>query len=184
VRDALEPGETSGVRAPNALAPRPQALLITGSNMSGKSTLLRSVGTNAVLALAGAPVCASELSMTTLDVRTSMRITDSLEQGVSHFYAELSRLKEITVAADAGSPVMFLLDEILHGTNSRERQIGAKAVVKHLLTKGAIGAVSSHDLGLAALEEETTGTVRRTPTSRSTSRTARWRSTTASSRAS
>lgn len=160
VRAASELDETSGVRLPAALAPCPQALLITGSNMSGKSTLLRSVGTNAVLALAGAPVCASELSMTTLDVRTSMRITDSLEQGVSHFYAELSRLKEITVAADAGSPVMFLLDEILHGTNSRERQIGAKAVVKHLLAKGAIGAVSSHDLGLAALEEETTGTVR------------------------
>ncbi len=137
----------------------PQALLITGSNMSGKSTLLRAVGTNAVLALAGAPVCASRLSMTVLDVRTSMRITDSLEQGVSHFYAELQRLKEITTAADAGSPVMFLLDEVLHGTNSRERQIGAKAVVKHLLEKGAIGAVSSHDLGLADLEGETGGVV-------------------------
>ena len=159
VRAASEVGETSGVRAPAELGPRPQALLITGSNMSGKSTMLRSIGTNAVLALAGAPVCASELSMTTLDVRTSMRITDSLEQGVSHFYAELSRLKEITAAADAGSPVLFLLDEILHGTNSRERQIGAKAVVKHLLVKGAIGAVSSHDLGLAALEEETAGVV-------------------------
>jgi hypothetical protein len=138
----------------------PRALLITGSNMSGKSTCLRACGTNAVLALAGAPVCASRLSMTVLDVRTSMRITDSLEQGVSHFYAELQRLKEVTTAADAGSPVLFLLDEVLHGTNSRERQIGAKAVVKHLLAAGAIGAVSSHDLGLASLEEETGGTVR------------------------
>ncbi len=138
----------------------PQALLITGSNMSGKSTMLRAIGTNAVLALAGAPVCAARLAMTTLDVRTSMRITDSLEQGVSHFYAELSRLKEITTASDAGSPVLFLLDEILHGTNSRERQIGAKAVVKHLLGMGAIGAVSSHDLGLATLEEETAGDVK------------------------
>lgn len=138
----------------------PQALLITGSNMSGKSTLLRAVGTNAVLALAGAPVCASRLSMSVLDVRTSMRITDSLEQGVSHFYAELQRLKEVTVAADAGRPVLFLLDEVLHGTNSRERQIGAKAVVKHLLSAGVIGAVSSHDLGLASLEEETAGVVR------------------------
>ncbi len=138
----------------------PQALLVTGSNMSGKSTMLRAIGTNAVLALAGAPVCATRLAMTTLDVRTSMRITDSLEQGVSHFYAELSRLKEITTASDAGSPVLFLLDEILHGTNSRERQIGAKAVVKHLLAAGAIGAVSSHDLGLATLEEETAGTVK------------------------
>jgi hypothetical protein len=138
----------------------PQALLITGSNMSGKSTLLRAIGVNGVLALAGAPVCAKELSMSVLDVRTSMRITDSLEQGVSHFYAELARLKEITAASDAGSKVLFLLDEILHGTNSRERQIGAKAVVKHLLAAGAIGAVSSHDLGLATLEEETGGTVK------------------------
>lgn len=137
----------------------PRALLITGSNMSGKSTMLRSVGINAVLALAGAPVCAARLSMTVLDVRTSMRITDSLEQGVSHFYAELTRLKEVTTAAGAGSPVLFLLDEVLHGTNSRERQIGAKAVVKHLLAKGAIGAVSSHDLGLSDLEAETGGEV-------------------------
>ena len=137
----------------------PQALLITGSNMSGKSTLLRAVGTNAVLALSGAPVCATRLSMSVLDVRTSMRITDSLEQGVSHFYAELQRLKEITGAAEAGRPVLFLLDEVLHGTNSRERQIGAKAVVKHLLAKGAIGAVSSHDLGLSDLEGETGGVV-------------------------
>ena len=143
-----------------AVAGEPLALFITGSNMSGKSTLLRAVGTNAVLALAGAPVCATSLSMTVLDVRTSMRITDSLEHGVSHFYAELSRLKEVTAAADAKSPVLFLLDEILHGTNSRERQIGAKAVVKHLIRAGAIGAVSSHDLGLASLEEETHGEVR------------------------
>ena len=160
VRTADDLDETSGVRAPRDLDAAPQALLVTGSNMSGKSTMLRAVGTNAVLALAGAPVCAADLAMSVLDVRTSMRITDSLEQGVSHFYAELSRLKEITVAADAGGPVLFLLDEILHGTNSRERQIGAKAVVKHLLARGAIGAVSSHDLGLATLEDETGGTVK------------------------
>ncbi|MBK8255307.1 MAG: DNA mismatch repair protein MutS [Polyangiaceae bacterium] len=138
----------------------PQALLITGSNMSGKSTLLRSMGINSVLALAGAPVCATRLTMSLLDVRTSMRITDSLEQGVSHFYAELTRLKEITHAADAGQNVLFLLDEVLHGTNSRERQIGAKAVIKHLLKQGTIGAVSSHDLGLGSLEEETSGKVK------------------------
>ena len=154
--DPAEPAKQGKFNEANA----PQALLITGSNMSGKSTMLRSIGTNAVLALAGAPVCATRLAMTTLDVRTSMRITDSLEQGVSHFYAELSRLKEITAASDAGSPVLFLLDEVLHGTNSRERQIGAKAVVKHLLAAGAIGAVSSHDLGLATLEEETRGDVK------------------------
>ncbi|MEZ4299407.1 MAG: DNA mismatch repair protein MutS [Polyangiaceae bacterium] len=143
-----------------AAAKAPLALLITGSNMSGKSTLLRSIGVNAVLALSGAPVCAKRLVTTVADVRTSMRITDSLEQGVSHFYAELQRLKEITAAADAGGPVLFLLDEVLHGTNSRERQLGAKSVVKHLLEKGAVGGVSSHDLGLASLEEETAGKVR------------------------
>jgi DNA mismatch repair ATPase MutS len=89
-----------------------------------------------------------------------MRVSDSLEHGVSHFYAELTRLKRVVDSADRGEPVLFLLDEILHGTNSRERILGARAVVKHLLAKGAIGAVSSHDLGLADLEEETGGRVR------------------------
>lgn len=128
--------------------------------MSGKSTLLRAMGVNAVLALAGAPVCARRLSMAECQVRSSMRIKDSLEEGVSHFYAELARLKGIVDAANGGERVFFLLDEVLHGTNSRERNLGAKAVVTHLLEKGAIGAVSSHDLGLAHLETETGGRVR------------------------
>lgn len=136
------------------------ALMITGSNMSGKSTLLRAVGINAVLALAGAPVCARRLLMKECVVRTSMRIKDSLEQGVSHFYAELERLKGIADVANGGGKVLFLLDEVLHGTNSRERRIGAKAVVRHLLAKGSIGAVSSHDLGLADLEADSGGRVR------------------------
>lgn len=135
------------------------ALLITGSNMSGKSTLLRSMGVSSVLALAGAPVCAKRLSMASCSVRTSMRIKDSLEEGVSHFYAELARLKSVVDAVNAGEKVLFLLDEVLHGTNSRERQIGAKAIVKHLLAHGAVGAVSSHDLGLADLEAESGGKV-------------------------
>jgi hypothetical protein len=135
------------------------ALMITGSNMSGKSTLLRAIGVNAVLALAGAPVCARRLSLATMSVRTSMRLEDSLEHGVSHFYAELERLKMVVDAVDARERVLFLLDEVLHGTNSRERQIGAKAVIKHLIERGAIGAVSSHDLGLATLEDETGGKV-------------------------
>jgi hypothetical protein len=135
------------------------ALLITGSNMSGKSTLLRSMGVSAVLALAGAPVCAKRLSMASCSVRTSMRIKDSLEEGVSHFYAELARLKSVVDAVNAGEKVFFLLDEVLHGTNSRERQIGAKAIVKHLLARNAVGAVSSHDLGLADLEAESGGKV-------------------------
>lgn len=137
----------------------PSALLVTGSNMSGKSTLLRAIGVNAVLAQAGAPVCAARLSMRPAAVRTSMRISDSLEQGVSHFYAELLRLKRVVDSANQGERVLFLLDEILHGTNSRERILGARAVVKHLIDHGAIGAVSSHDLGLSPLEEETGGRV-------------------------
>ena len=141
------------------LARAGQALMVSGSNMSGKSTLLRAVGVNAVLALAGAPVCARKLTMAVCDVRSSMRIKDSLEEGVSHFYAELSRLKSVVDAANAGDRVLFLLDEILHGTNSRERNIGAKAVILHLIDKGAVGAVSSHDLGLADLEGESGGRV-------------------------
>ncbi len=101
------------------------ALLVTGSNMSGKSTLMRAIGINAVLAQAGAPVCARELTMGAVSVRTSMRISDSLEQGVSHFYAELHKLKAVLDARGGEVPVLFLLDEVLHGTNSRERQIGA-----------------------------------------------------------
>jgi hypothetical protein len=135
------------------------ALMITGSNMSGKSTLLRAVGVNAVLALAGAPVCAAKLDAAVCVVRTSMRIRDSLEEGVSHFYAELSRLKSVVDAADGGERVLFLLDEVLHGTNSRERNLGARAVILHLVEKGAIGAVSSHDLGLADLEPASDGRV-------------------------
>jgi DNA mismatch repair ATPase MutS len=92
-------------------------------------------------------------------VRTSMRVKDSLEEGVSHFYAELTRLKAVVDAVNEGDPTLFLLDEVLHGTNSRERQIGAKAVVRHLLDRGAVGAVSSHDLGLADLSRESNGRV-------------------------
>lgn len=128
-----------------------KALLVTGSNMSGKSTLLRAVGVNAVLAMAGAPVCAGRLTMSPVAVRTSMRIRDSLEQGVSHFYAELRKLKGVVDALAGSAPVLFLLDEILHGTNSRERQIGARWVLSELLRNGAMGAVSTHDSGLCEL---------------------------------
>jgi hypothetical protein len=142
-------------RVPNdvALDGAGTALLVTGSNMSGKSTLLRSMGMAAVMALAGAPVCARRLDVSVLTVRTSIRVSDSLKSGVSHFYAELLALKRVVVDSRK-LPVFFLLDEILHGTNSRERQIGAKSVIKDLLAHGAMGAVSTHDLGLAELSEE------------------------------
>jgi DNA mismatch repair ATPase MutS len=128
-------------------------LLVTGSNMSGKSTLLRAIGLNAVLAQAGAPVCASRLTMPTVELRTSIRLADSLERGVSLFMAELHRLKEIVDAArsrDRARPLLYLLDEILHGTNTAERLIAARAVLEHLVRAGAIGAVTTHDLTLAA----------------------------------
>jgi energy-coupling factor transporter ATP-binding protein EcfA2 len=126
------------------------ALLITGSNMSGKSTLLRAMGLAQVMALAGAPVCASTFRGSALTVRSSLRISDSLEQGVSHFYAELAKLKAAVETART-TPVLFLLDEILHGTNSVERQIGARWVLSELLQTGSIGAVSTHDTGLCQL---------------------------------
>jgi DNA mismatch repair ATPase MutS len=129
-----------------------RALLITGSNMSGKSTLMRAMGLAAVMALAGAPVCARRLRLSELDVQTSMRVSDSLEQGVSHFYAEISKLKRVLSAAEAGHPVFFLLDEILHGTNSQERQIGARWVLARLLELSAVGAVSTHDIELCRLD--------------------------------
>ncbi len=151
-----------------------RALVVTGSNMSGKSTLLRALGVNAVLAIAGAPVCARSARFGPLRVATSMRIEDSLEQGVSHFYAELRRLKRVIDLArlPERAPVLFLLDEILHGTNSRERVLGACAVVRELVSRGALGAVSTHDLGITALGQELAGRSR-TCTSRSRSRTGR-----------
>lgn len=139
-----------------------RALVVTGSNMSGKSTLLRAIGLNAVLGFAGAPVCARAMRLGPSRVATSIRVEDSLEQGVSHFYAELQRLKRVLDrAGESGEapPVLFLLDEILHGTNSRERVVGACAVVRQLLARAALGAVSTHDLGITALEEELGGVV-------------------------
>ena len=137
-----------------------RALVVTGSNMSGKSTLLRAIAANAVLGLAGGPVCARAMRLGPVRVATSMRIDDSLEQGISHFYAELKRLKQIVDRAKDGPGVLFALDEILHGTNTRERLIGARAVVRSLIKLGALGAVSTHDLALGDLEAELPEAVR------------------------
>jgi len=132
-----------------------RALLVTGSNMSGKSTLLRAVGVNAVLAQAGAPVCADALTLSPLAVFTSMRLTDSLERGVSYFYAEVQRLRAVwRGAVEAQGQALFLLDEILLGTNTRERQVASREVLRLLLRTGAVGAVTTHDLSLAELGSE------------------------------
>ncbi len=137
------------------IGPRGRLLLVTGSNMSGKSTLLRAIGVNALLAQAGAPVCATALRMPPLAVETSGRIDDSLVEGVSFFLAELQRLKEIVVRASSpqGPRVLFLLDEILRGTNSEERRVAVARIVDRLLASGAIGAVSTHDLEIARVPE-------------------------------
>lgn len=129
-------------------------LLVTGSNMSGKSTFLRAIGLGAVLGLAGGPVCAKQLRIRRVQLVTSMRISDSIASGVSHFYAELLKLKRVLDAAQGPEPVLFLLDEILHGTNSRERQIGARYILAELLRTNAFGAVSTHDSGLCTLGGE------------------------------
>jgi hypothetical protein len=140
-----------------SLGPPGRFLLVTGSNMSGKSTLLRALGLNAVLAGAGAPVCARSLSIPCMRVFTCMRVDDSLEEGVSLFMAELLRIRSVVEEARApdelGRPVLYLLDEMLHGTNTAERRVAARGVVRHLLDAGALGAVSTHDLALAETPE-------------------------------
>ena len=137
-----------------SIGPVGTMLLVTGSNMSGKSTLLRAIGTNAILAQAGSPVCARRLRMPPLTVATSMRIMDSLEDGVSLFMAEVMRLKRIVDMArsftrESKQTMLFLFDEILHGTNTAERHIAVRRVLTHLLRQNVIGAVTTHDLDLA-----------------------------------
>lgn len=129
-------------------------LLVSGSNMSGKSTMLRTVGTNTVLALAGAPVCATSLTVSPIRIGASIQINDSLQEGSSHFYAEISRLKQVVELARGEASLLFLLDEILHGTNSHDRRIGAEAVIRSLIELGAIGLVTTHDLALARIAEQ------------------------------
>jgi hypothetical protein len=140
------------VRNDVRLADGKRVFLVSGSNMSGKSTLLRTVGVNAVLAMAGAPVRAKGLRLTALHVGASIRVNDSLQDGSSRFYAEITRLRKLfDLARDGGPSLLFLLDELLQGTNSNDRRIGAEGIVRALLTRGAIGLVSTHDLALAEI---------------------------------
>jgi hypothetical protein len=127
-------------------------LLISGSNMSGKSTLLRTVGINTVLAMAGAPVRARRLRLSPLQVGANIRINDSLHKGSSRFYAEITRLRQLNESALHKPSLLFLLDEVLQGTNSRDRFIGAQGVIRALIDRGAIGLVTTHDLALTAID--------------------------------
>ncbi|HET7435190.1 MAG TPA: DNA mismatch repair protein MutS [Thermoanaerobaculia bacterium] len=129
-------------------------LVISGSNMSGKSTMMRSTGIAAVLALAGAPVCARSLRIAPMAIGASIRINDSLQEGASRFYAEILRIRTILEMSRAGGPMLFLLDEVLAGTNSHDRRIGAEAIVRQLVERGAIGMVTTHDLALAKIADE------------------------------
>lgn len=157
----LPPGDA--VANDVTVGPRGTVLVVSGSNMAGKSTLLRAIGANVVLAQAGAPVAAAGLVLPPLQLATCMRVTDSLEDGVSLFMAELRRLRLVVDAARAagtgpagggtGPSLLYLLDEILQGTNTAERQVASRRVLSHLLEAGAIGAVSTHDLELASTDE-------------------------------
>jgi len=130
-----------------------QLMVVSGSNMSGKSTLLRTVGINTVLALAGAPVRARRMRLSPVGIGTTLRIQDSLQAGTSRFYAEIQRIHHIMELTRGRLPVLFLLDEILHGTNSHDRAVGAEAIVKGLIDRGAIGLVTTHDLALAKVAD-------------------------------
>lgn len=134
-----------------------RVLVVSGSNMSGKSTLLRTLGVNTVLAQAGAPVRASHLRISPLAVGASIKVTDSLQGGVSRFYAEILRLRQILDETSGPLPVLFLVDEFLHGTNSHDRRIGAQAMVRGLVERGAAGLITTHDLALADIADTMDG---------------------------
>ncbi len=150
---------TQCVRNDVAFGDAAQALIVSGSNMSGKTTLLRAVGTNAVLALAGATVRARRLRLSPLCIGASIRTQDSLLDGRSRFQAEIDRIRDVMNRANAEPPLLFLLDEVLAGTNSHDRRIGAAAIVRGLLQHDAIGLVTTHDLALAELDTAGTGTI-------------------------
>ena len=145
--------ESRAVRNDVRLCGGSRALVVSGSNMSGKSTLLRTAGINAVLALAGAPVRARSLRLSPLAVGASIRTMDSLKGGTSRFYTEITRLRKLMDLAKGSPPLLFLLDELLQGTNSHDRRIGAEAVVRGLVEFGAIGLVTTHDLALAIIAD-------------------------------
>jgi hypothetical protein len=131
-----------------------QVLVVSGSNMSGKSTLLRTVGVNAVLAAAGAPVRATSLRISPLSIGATLRIQDSLQKGRSKFFAEITRIRRLVDLAARPVPLLFLLDELLHGTNSHDRLAGASGILSGLIARDAIGLITTHDLALTAVADQ------------------------------
>ena len=165
--DNARPGEFDGRQLGHPLLPAARMvrndvrlagdirlLVVSGSNMSGKSTLLRTVGINTVLALAGAPVRAAALRLTPLSVGATLRIQDSLQEGRSRFYAEITRIRDLADTARGPLPLLFLLDELFHGTNSHDRLVGASGVLRALVDSGAIGLITTHDLALTAIADD------------------------------
>ena len=134
--------------------------IITGSNMAGKSTFLRTIGVNVVLALSGAPVCTKEMLVSNVEVNTSMRIKDSIEENESSFYAELKRIQQVLEKVTKKENTLLLLDEILRGTNSKDKHTGSAALIKQLVKYNAVGLVATHDLELSILENELPGQVK------------------------
>jgi hypothetical protein len=146
--------DRSAVRNDVRFAGELRVLIISGPNMAGKSTLVRAVGLNAILAQCGAPVRARQLRLSPLAVGASICVLDSLQGGISRFYAEIRRLKQIVDLTQDHTGVLFLLDEFLQGTNSHDRRLGAAAMVRSLVERGAIGLVTTHDLALAQIADE------------------------------
>ena len=136
------------------LSEETQLLVVSGSNMSGKSTLLRTIGVNAVLAHAGAPVRCAQLRLTPLALGATLRIQDSLQEGRSRFYAEITRIREVADLSTGPVPLLFLLDELFQGTNSHDRLIGAAGLLRSLLDRSAIGLITTHDLALTAIADD------------------------------
>ena len=126
-------------------------LLVSGSNMSGKSTFLRTVGINAVLANAGAPIRGKSLRLSPLVIGTRIHISDSLQEGRSNFYTEILRIRQVFELTSGERPLLFLFDELLEGTNSKDRRIGANGLIHALIERGAIGIVTTHDLALTEI---------------------------------
>ena len=133
---------------------RGQVFIITGANMAGKSTFLRTVAVNMVLGMIGAPVCAGEMNLSPVKLFTSMRTTDSLSQNESYFYAELKRLKALKERLEKGENIFFILDEILKGTNSTDKSLGSKLFLRRVIEYRGTGLIATHDISLGEMETE------------------------------